>query len=204
MKEFWNNRYQATAYAYGKQPNDFFRVSLRRFKPSGKILLPAEGEGRNAVYAAQRGLEVHAFDISEAGKTKAERLAAEAGVSINYEVGDFFQLPLLQQTYDVIALIYAHFPPPILSDYHQKMVELLNPGGLLLLEGFSKGHLPLRQSNPRVGGPGQVEMLFSTEQIAADFAGLEVLQLEEKEIVLQEGDFHNGRGKVIRFVGRKR
>ena len=70
MKDFWNQRYAADEYAYGTAPNAFFKAVLDPLPP-GRILLPAEGEGRNAVYAAKLGWEVVAFDQSEGGQKKA-------------------------------------------------------------------------------------------------------------------------------------
>lgn len=203
MKEMWNSRYNNSAYAYGITPNEFFKSIIEEYNPQGKILLPAEGEGRNAVYAAKKGLEVFAFDISIEGKKKAERLAQQENVNIHYEVGQFFDLELVNEKFDVAALIYAHFPPPILSKYYQKVAELLKPNGLVILEGFSTNHLPLRTANPKVGGPGMIEMLFSEKTILNNFSDFEILQLEEVEIELKEGLYHNGIGKVMRFVGRK-
>ncbi len=203
MKEFWNARYKAEEYAYGRQPNEFFKETLDTLDLRGNILLPAEGEGRNAVYAAKKGLTVYAFDISEEGKHKAEKLAEDEKVSIHYEVGEFNTLELINEKYDVAALIYAHFPPDILSAYHQKIAALIRPKGIVILEGFSKGHLELQKTNPTVGGPKTLEMLFSTAQIQEDFSMFEVLKLEEIAVALREGKFHNGIGKVIRFIGRK-
>jgi len=203
MKEMWNSRYSDSAYAYGIAPNEFFKTAIDTYKPQGKILLPAEGEGRNAIYAAKNGLEIFAFDISIEGKKKAEQLAKQENVTIHYEVGQFFDLQLVNEKFDVAALIYAHFPPPILSKYYQKVAELLKPNGLVILEGFSTNHLPLRAANPKVGGPGKMEMLFSKETIKENFPNFEILQLEEVEVELQEGLYHNGLGSVLRFVGRK-
>jgi hypothetical protein len=70
----WNERYGADEYVYGKEPNGFLKEFIDNHPP-GKILLPAEGEGRNAVYAASKGWEVTAFDFSEEGKKKALKLA---------------------------------------------------------------------------------------------------------------------------------
>jgi SAM-dependent methyltransferase len=203
MKKKWDDRYARENYAYGTTPNDFFKEILDKYNLSGKILLPAEGEGRNAVYAAKKGLTPFAFDTSTEGRNKALKLAAKENIEINYEVGDFFELPLTKEKFDVAALIFAHFPPALLSSYHKKTAELLKPGGLIILEGFSVGHLELRKANPKVGGPDNVEMLFSLDSIKNDFKEFEIIQLEEVKVELHEGDFHNGVGKVIRFVGKK-
>ncbi|MEM6346066.1 MAG: class I SAM-dependent methyltransferase [Bacteroidota bacterium] len=200
----WDERYADESYAYGTEPNVFLKEALGQYPIKGSMLFPAEGEGRNAVYAAKQGLAVTAFDMSIEGKKKALRLAEQAEVSINYEVGNLFELPLIKKQYDAAALIYAHFPPPILSKYHQKIGELIKPEGMIIFEGFSKGHLPLREANPKVGGPNKLEMLFSTNSIQNDFPDFEIILLEEVEIDLAEGLYHNGRGKVIRFVGKKK
>lgn len=203
MKEMWNDRYRSDAYAYGKEPNAFFRAALHKYDLSGKVLFPAEGEGRNAVYAAKQGLQVTAFDISQEGKNKALQLAALENVTIDYQIGDFLNMDFTEGSFDGSILIFAHFPPDIRSEYHKKIARLIKPGGLLVLEGFSKNHLPYRAKNPKIGGPNKKEMLFSKESIVQDFSGFQILELEELEIELHEGTFHNGIGKVIRLVGRK-
>jgi len=204
MKEMWNERYRSASFAYGKEPNTFFKESLNAYKLSGNVLFPAEGEGRNAVYGAKLGVNAFAFDISDEGKKKALHLATAEKVEIEYTIGDFMTMDFMDQSFEAAVLIYAHFPPNIISDYHKKIARLLKPEGLVILEGFSKNNLPYRAKNPAIGGPNIEEMLFSTESISADFPNFETLQLEEVETELTEGDYHNGTGKVIRFVGRKK
>ena len=203
MREMWDSRYSEMEYAYGIHPNKFFASCLNEYPLSGSLLLPAEGEGRNAVFAAKKGLDVTAFDISTEGKKKALKLAENEDVEINYEVGNLFDLNLLNEKFDVAALIFAHFPPPILSKYHKKIADLINEGGTILLEGFSKNNLTIRHKNQEVGGPTNIDMLFSTQSIKDDFPNFEIIKLEEEEVHLSEGNFHNGKAKVIRFIGRK-
>lgn len=203
MKEIWDERYSSKDYVYGIEPNEFFKNALDTYRPQGKILMPAEGEGRNAVYAAKKGLDVTAFDISNEGKNKALKLATKERVSLRYEVGDFFDLPFINEQFDAVSLIFAHFPPPLLSTYHSKISELIKPDGMIFLEGFSTSHLEYQQEYPHIGGPKNVEFLFSTESIREDFPNFEIIQLEEVEVELHEGKFHVGRGSVIRFVGKK-
>ena len=66
----WDNRYSTEDYACGIAPNVFFKDVIEKYKLKGKMLLPAEGEGRNAVYAAKNGIDVTAFDIRLEGKNK--------------------------------------------------------------------------------------------------------------------------------------
>ena len=203
IKEMWDNRYREESFAYGKDPNRFLKDALDKYNLSGKILFPAEGEGRNAVYAAKQGLDVTAFDISQEGKNKALKLAASINVKVDYKVGDFLNMDFVECSFDGAALIFAHFPPNITSVYHKKIASLIKPNGLIILEGFSKNNLPYREKNPKIGGPDKIEMLFSKESIKQDFLDFEVIKLEENEIELNEGIYHNGIVKVIRFIGRK-
>ena len=82
----WDKRYNSPEYVYGKEPNEFFAAELKKLKP-GLILLPAEGEGRNAVFAAEQGWKVHAFDSSQVAEDKALSLAAGLGrVQLNRKI----------------------------------------------------------------------------------------------------------------------
>ncbi len=199
----WDDRFSAKEYAYGTKPNEFLKEQIDKL-PTGKILFGAEGEGRNAVYAAKLGWEVTAFDISGEGKKKALALAKENEVSIDYHVGLLPDLPFENGQFDVLALIFAHFPPNIKSEYHQLLDPYLKKGGTVIFEAFGKNHLAYRNKNKKVGGPPDLASLFSTDELKADFSNYEALVLEETVVELSEGLFHNGKGSVVRFVGRKK
>jgi len=201
-EKMWNDRYAEKEYAYGELPNEFLKEKLNGISV-GKLLLPADGEGRNGVYAATLNWEVYCCDISMEGQKKALSLASKKGVQINYEVGSFGDLDFEENSFDAIALIYAHFPPHFRKEFHQRAMTLLKPGGVLILEGFSKNHLPYREKNPKVGGPNVLEMLFDIHEISSDFDGLQIQSLEEKEVELKEGVYHVGIGSVIRLIATK-
>lgn len=199
----WDDRYKNEEFAYGEDPNNYLKEQLEKLNP-GSILFPAEGEGRNAIFAAKLGWKVSAFDISEEGKNKALKLAKSNNVSIDYQVGELETLDFQEEQFDVIALIYAHFPAAIKSKIHRQLDQLLKKDGIIIFEAFSKKHLEFVTKNEKVGGPKDIESLFSIEEIKADFPNYEIIELEEKEIELNEGLFHNGTGSVIRFIGRKK
>ncbi len=198
----WDDRYGKEEYAYGEEPNLYFKQQLSKLSP-GTILCPAEGEGRNAVFAAKLGWTVYAFDISKAGKSKAMSLAQKNNVAIDYQVGELHSLGFQSEQFDALALVYAHFPANIRSEYHKALDQLLLPNGIIIMEAFSKEHLHYVMANEKVGGPRNIESLFSIEEIKADFPNYEVIELTEQVITLNEGQYHNGIGSVIRFVGRK-
>ncbi|MEL7248221.1 MAG: methyltransferase domain-containing protein [Bacteroidota bacterium] len=198
----WNERYGALGYAYGTAPNQFFKEQLSLLPP-GRILLPADGEGRNAVYAATQGWEVYAFDQSEAGQQKALELAAKRGVEINFAVYNSPELPYPLEYFDAIALIYAHFMPAQRTAFHKQFMKLLRPGGTLILEAFNKGHLPYKKANPSVGGPGDEQVLMSLAELTDDFSGLNATLAKDEIVELAEGDYHRGTGSVVRLTGWK-
>ena len=204
MTDFWDNRYKASVFAYGKSPNLYLKQCIESYDLSGSIILPAEGEGRNAVYAAQKGLNVFAFDNSVEGQKKATQLAQECDVRIRYDVLDWADMPTQDTDFDCAAMIFAHIPLSIQRQCHQKIADSIRVGGTLLFEGFSTNHLEYRAQNPKVGGPGKLEMLFAKDDIASDFSNFDIVEFEEVEVNLQEGSFHQGVGKVIRFIGKKR
>ena len=196
MKEFWEKRYNSKEYIYGSAPNAFLKSQLGKL-PAGKLLLPAEGEGRNAVYAAELGWDVDAIDFSEQGKEKALRLAKERNVYINYQVADLSNFEF-KQSYDVIGLIYAHFPAEWRSSMHQELANQLNSGGIIILEAFHKDQL-----GKDSGGPKSLEMLYSKESIRQDFKSLHCDLIKQETIFLDEGKHHSGEASVVRCIFRK-
>jgi 2-polyprenyl-3-methyl-5-hydroxy-6-metoxy-1,4-benzoquinol methylase len=198
MKKFWDERYSQEEMIYGNEPNEFFREQIQNLKP-GKILLPAEGEGRNAVYAATQGWDVHAFDFSDAGRTKALKLASKLGVSIDYQLSAAEDFNCPPNSLDAVALIYVHFPPVIRLAFHAKIIHWLKPGGKVILEAFHPEQLEGYPS----GGPKDKTLLYTADMLKQDFEGLTINLLEEKEIELSEGTYHLGKGYVTRMVATK-
>lgn len=202
MSEFWNERYNTDLYRYGVEPNQFFKESLLHY-PAGNLLLPAEGEGRNAVFAAKHGWQAEAFDLSETGQKKALALADEAGVRINYHIAGYESVHYPNEQFDSIGLIYAHLPLPEKNVYFRRLIPFLKKGGYIIFEGFSKAHSQFQQINESAGGPRNQDMLFSTDELASIFEGLQITLLEQRLITLQEGVGHKGKASVVRMIARK-
>lgn len=196
--DFWNQRYRESHFAYGKTPNLFLAENLPRFE-RGELLFAAEGEGRNAVFAAQLGHHVVAYDISIEGKNKAMKLAAEMGVEIEYGTGHLEEQHYQPDSFDGLVLIYAHFPKSIRATLHAQLLNCLKPGGFVIFEAFGKEQIQYQS-----GGPKDVEMLVSIEEVMLEFEALSFELLENVLINLQEGAYHNGLASVVRFVGYKK
>ena len=203
MKEFWDKQFSEDAYVYGTDPNAYFKYALEKIKPSGHALFPAEGEGRNATYGAKKGLKVTAFDYSRQAQIKALKLACAKGVAIDYHLGELEDLNIKPETFDLIVLIFAHFEPAQKERYYTEFSKYLKPGGYIIAEVFSKDQLKFRKEDPLAGGPHNINMLVTTEDFKKFFALFEIIELEQKEIKLNEGLHHKGKASVIRFIGRK-
>ena len=200
--EIWNERYSGSEYVYGENPNAYLKEQLATLSV-GDILFVGEGEGRNAVYAATIGWNVSAYDISSEGKKKALQLANKHNVHIDYHVGELKDLNYEKEQFDVIAFVYTHFSGETRSMIHKALSLYLRPGGTIIMEAFSKNQIKNQIKGDGGGGPKNIDMLYSLEEIRSDFDNFKILELIETEVYLTEGDFHSGIGSVIRFVGQK-
>lgn len=198
MKEFWNERYEEEGFAYGIAPNEFFKNNIAFLGGKSKLLFPAEGEGRNAVFAAQNGFDVYAFDYSESTKSKALEFAKKNSVKINYSVFDVLQCNYQENSFDALVLIFAHFPKDIRNQAHKRLLTFLKPGGKIIFEAYSKEQLENNSD-----GPKNIEMLFSEKEIKEEFPNIVFEQFEKKTIHLNEGKYHQGEASVIRFLAVK-
>jgi SAM-dependent methyltransferase len=197
MKNEWDERYARQEYIYGTEPNKFLKEQLSLLKP-GRILFPAEGEGRNAVFAASIGWETDAFDQSVEGQRKAVKLATHKGVSIDYYIQSLNDWNPEPDQYDCIALIFVHLPEGLRQQVHNAVIRSLKPGGTLLLEAFTLNQLP-RTS----GGPKTAELLFTRELIVSDFKELIFTEFAETQTTLNEGPLHQGLADVIQLTALK-
>ncbi len=198
MKEFWDARYREEGFAYGSEPNAFVKDRLNAIAPKGRILFPAEGEGRNAVYAASLGWDVHAYDISEGGREKAMQLAQAQDVRIDYRIAGFLDVDYPAGSFDALIFSYVHMPSSLKSKVFERHMDWMKPDALIVFEGFSVNNLPYRALNPQIGGPDNIDMLYSVEEIAALFEGVPHLRVWEEEVELSEGKYHVGKAIVIR------
>lgn len=168
----------------------------------GKALVPACGQGRDAVFLALMGLEVTAIDLSPVGLERTQALAKRHGVSVNTVEADLVEMDWTENQYDTIASIFAHLPQEHRADFHRNLVRALKPGGQILLEGFRAAQIHLQKEH-NSGGPHDPTMLFNVQEIKTDFENaLEVAFWPGTEI-LNEGPYHTGLAAVLRAVYSK-
>lgn len=199
---FWDQRYGEPGFAFGEAPNAFLASQASLLVPGGRALVPGDGEGRNGVWLASQGMHVMTVDASPIGVSKAQRLAASRGVTIDAHCADLADWDWPVGTCDLVVSIYLHFPPEVRGWMHAAMVAALAPGGRVLLEAYTPRQLAHR-ARGTVGGPPDPAMLFEPDLLSADFAGTTIERLEEAEVDLAEGSRHVGRSAVVRLVARR-
>ncbi len=196
-KEIWDARYSAKEYIYGVEPNNFLKSYIDN-NPPCSILFPAEGEGRNAVYAASKGWEVAAFDISEAAKNKALKLAKSKNVEINYFISDLIDFKHDDKFFDTVAIVYMHVKENIRNKVFDNIFSALRKGGNLVFEAFEK-----KQINYKSGGPKDQNMLYSKDEVMYLLKSFSEIKVWEEIINLNEGSLHKGEGVVVRALAKK-
>ncbi len=193
--DFWNTRYRESEPVYGTEPNAFLASEANRFRPHGSVLCLGEGEGRNAVFLASQGMEVTALDYAEAGLERTGALAASRGVAVGLVHADLSTYELSPASFDAIVAIFVHLPPPLRTKVHRAVLRALRPGGVFLAEYFSKDQLHFSS-----GGPKDPSLLYTVDDVREDFGSATIERLEQVEVDLREGRYHQGRASVIRVV----
>lgn len=195
----WDRRFSESGYLFGTEPNAWLRDHADLWHAGQRVLCVADGEGRNSVFLADRGLIVDAFDISEVGVRKARDFARITGVKVNFAIADVARLSWPESLYDGVVAIFIQFADPALRRriFHG-MVRCLKPGGLLVLQGYTP-----KQLDYRTGGPGIESHLYTASQLRESFAGIEILELREYEAELAEGSAHRGHSALVGLVARK-
>lgn len=197
MSEIWDIRYGGSEYIYGKEPNQWFRQSLSELKP-GALLLPADGEGRNGVWAARLGWEVFAFDMSKRAQTKALSLAKEFNVKVDYRLGDATKIEYPKESFDAIAVVFLHLPEEIRHVVFKRLITFLKPGGHLIVEAFTKRHF-----GNTGAGPKDITLLYDPVHIKEDLMGMNLKCFEESEYLIDEGPNHQGNAISLKVLAQK-
>jgi 2-polyprenyl-3-methyl-5-hydroxy-6-metoxy-1,4-benzoquinol methylase len=197
-QKMWDERFSQPQPVYGETPNEFLAEQSSRFQRGMKLLVPGDGYGRNGIWLAQQGFQVHTVDLSPVGVERARKSAQAAGVSITIEQTDLGTWNWPVEQFDGVFSIFVHLPPDMRAKVHASMLRSLKPGGLVILQNFSPAQL--KHSS---GGPKQVELLYTAAMLRQDFAPAVALELEEKEIHVNEGHMHSGPAAVVQAVFRK-
>lgn len=163
----WDQRYRGTGLVWTGDPNRFVREFLADAIPAVAVDLGA-GEGRNAVWLAQRGWHVTAVDFSAVGLAKTRSLAQAAGVTVATEVADALEY-CPPQPVDLVLLAYLQLPDVEQERLLRRIPGWLAPGGVVLVVAHDKSNVA-----DGWGGPPDADVCYDVEATAAALAGLSV------------------------------
>lgn len=196
-KSFWNERYNSNDYFYGTEPNSFLAEYCDLL--TDPLLSLSEGEGRNAVFLASRGLDVLGVDISPVALDKAKKLADSRGVTIKTRQADLATFKPEANFYGSVISISAHLPSTIRNRLYPLIELSLVQSGIIILEAYSENQLARN-----TGGPKDVDMLMTVDKIHREFPKLEPVLLREIDREVSEGEGHTGMASVVQFIARKK
>ena len=198
-RKFWNERFSTKEYLFGTHPAAFLDKHVKVIPVASRVLVPADGEGRNSVFLAKLGHDVVATDIAEEGIDKARRLARAAGVGVEFQHLDLRGWQWPDSSFDAVVGIFIQFASPALRDeIFAGMKRATRPGGVVLLHGYTP-----KQLEYRTGGPPVEAQLYTEALLAAAFEDWDLLRLEAYERELSEGEGHKGRSAVIDLIARR-
>lgn len=195
---FWEERYAETPYAYGKEPNDFVREVVNRLPAGERVLCLGEGQGRNAVFLAQRGFEVTAMDQSPMGLARAEALAAERGVRITTVAADLAEFMIEPLAFGAIVSVFVHLPRDLRREVHQRVMGGLAEGGAYVLEQYGP-----EQSRYKTGGPDDPDRRPGLDTLMEELFRLEFEIAREVVRDVTEGVYHSGLGATVQILARR-
>lgn len=195
----WEDRYAKTdGYLFGEAPAQMLVENPWIADGAGACLCVADGEGRNSVWLATQGLAVTSFDLSPTAVTRAEALAAKAGVQVDAQVSDWDSWDW-SQSFDLVVAVFIQFTgPDARARQFETLKQAVRPGGSLVLHGYTPEQVALG-----TGGPPNRDNMYTTDMLRDAFADWRLLRLAAYERDVQEGRGHSGQSALIDLVAEK-
>jgi SAM-dependent methyltransferase len=178
-REAWNQRYADAVLVWSAEANRFLVQEVADLPP-GRALDLGAGEGRNAIWLAERGWRVTAVDFSGIGLQKARRLAEARGVEVNWIEADLRSYPPARGAFDLVVLVYIHLPGEERHSLVRRAADAVAAGGTLLVIGHDRSNI-----EEGYGGPQDPAILFSPDDITDDLAGIEEVRVVRADRVMR-------------------
>ncbi len=196
MQALWNSKFSRDGFLYGTEVNNFIKENSHLIKKGSKVLCLGEGEGRNALFLAKKGLHVEALDASDIGLKKLQQRALKENVAITIR-HTLLENWQAAHKYDVIISTFIHLKRDEQKNMFIKAIDALEENGYFIAEFFS-----IDQMNFLSGGPKNTNLLYQLDELYKLFSSLPctIYKLSQEIVVLDEGKGHRGEASVIRMV----
>ena len=196
----WEERYSACDnFLFGTDPAVFLRENPGWLRPGLSGLCVADGEGRNSVYLATRGLKITAFELSATAVARARKLAQKRNVSVKFNLSDWQGWDWDAAKFDLVVAIFIQFADP--GERAHQFADLksaVKPGGVLMLHGYRPEQMALG-----TGGPPYVANMYTTDLLREHFGDWQIKRLASYERDVQEGRGHSGKSALIDLIARR-
>jgi len=190
-REAWNQRYADAELVWSAEANRFLVQEVADLPP-GRALDLGAGEGRNAIWLAERGWRVTAVDFSGIGLQKARRLAEARGVEVNWTEADLRSYSPARGAFELVVLVYIHLPGDERRAVVRRAADAVAAGGTLLVVGHDRSNL-----EEGYGGPQDPTILFTPDDITEDLAGIEELHVVRADRVVRPVVTEDGERNAI-------
>jgi SAM-dependent methyltransferase len=168
----WDERYSSEELVWSAEPNRFLATEVE-YLPPVRALDLGSGEGRNAIWLAERGWQVTGVDFSAVALAKARRLATSRGVKVEWIEADLRGYAPPVASFDLVVILYLHLTAEYRRTVVKRAAAALAPRGTILVVGHDSTNL-----TKGIGGPQNPAVLFTPEDIVADLAGLHIERAE--------------------------
>jgi tellurite methyltransferase len=179
-KTQWDQRYSRPTFIFGKSPAQFLAENYQYIPFEGTVLDMGMGEGRNAVFLAQKGYKVTGVDLSSVAVKKSYLLAQEFGVKIKGVVASLKDYKIAPGSFDAIICFYW-----VDRGMVEKIKSWLKPGGVLIYEAYTfreKDRDPIKRADPLS------DNYLKEQELIKLFPAMRVLKYEEP---LHEKEFRS-------------
>lgn len=176
-RDDWDRKYAEKEQLWAVTPNRTFAGEAADLPPKSALDL-ACGEGRHAIWLAERGWRVTAVDFSDVAIGKARVRAAREGVEVDFRTVDLLEFEPEEHVFDLVLVLFLQLPADERRLVLGRAARALAPGGTFLLVGHDLANLA-----EGAGGPSDPAVLYTPEDVVAELPGLEI---EKAERVLRD------------------
>jgi SAM-dependent methyltransferase len=184
-RDDWNRRYAGNELLWTAQPNRFLVAETGRL-PAGRALDLACGEGRNAVWLAERGWTVVGVDFADVALEKARLLAEARGVACEWVHADLSEYVPERGAFDLVIAFYLQLPAPERTPVLRRAAAALASGGTLLVVAHDSSNL-----SDGHGGPKDPAVLYTAADVLTDVEGAQ-LRIEQAKVVPRDVSTEEG------------
>lgn len=185
----WDQRYAGAPSLWSMGPNVFVESRLADKSPGTGVDL-ACGEGRNAIWLAERGWDMTGVDFSPVAMQRAR----ERSHAVEWVVADVTTWEP-SKTLDLVLIAYLHLPPGDVAAIAGRARRWLGPGGELFMVGHDRSNLTEGH-----GGPQDPQILWRVDEMADELNGLVIVEagVLDREVLLEGGEAAIAKDALIR------